>query len=37
MHPSAILRAQDPETSQTLYTFVKQDLAQAHELAQQAA
>ena len=34
LHPSAILRAQDPETSQTLYTFMKQDIARAHELAQ---
>ena len=37
LHPSAILRAQDPETSQTLDTIMKQDLAQAHELAQQTA
>ena len=35
LHPSAILRAQDEVTSRTLYEFMKQDLALAHQIAQQ--
>jgi probable DNA metabolism protein len=35
LHPSAILRAQNETTSRTLYEFMKQDLALAHQLAQQ--
>jgi DNA polymerase len=33
LHPSAILRAQDETTSHTLFNFMKQDIALAHELA----
>ncbi len=35
LHPSAILRAQDETTSRALFAFMKQDLALAHQLAQQ--
>ena len=33
LHPSAILRAQDEATSRTLFDFMKQDIALAHQLA----